>query len=387
MKWSLRIARVAGIDIRVHVSFVLTLLLGAYQFSHHYGPAGVGFGVVLMLALFACVTLHELGHSLVAQRFGGVVREIVLLPIGGVARLTREPVRPVHELLVAAAGPAVNVVIAAVLFVSLRAPFSNFGNYLQMLLAEPNLLAMGGWLLLGNVSLALFNMIPALPMDGGRVLRAVLAMLLGRQRATIIAAGVGQALALGMVAIGVLSPAPVLALIGLFVFLGAAQERDTSRSAQALSQLSAGEVCDPSAILLSPTDDLGDLVDHALRNAQSSYAVVHGTELVGVVLRDEAVAAVPRLGLRASLSEVLRRDLTAVEAETPLVELRARIVERGLPVVVTEGRRFMGVLGMEDLARIAGLSRRLAAAGIRRPRGEVLPAAVSASRWPPGAAG
>ncbi|HYO98570.1 MAG TPA: peptidase M50, partial [Polyangiaceae bacterium] len=88
MKWSLRIARVAGIDIRVHVSFVLTLFLGAYQFSHHYGPAGVGFGVVLMLALFACVTLHELGHSLVAQRFGGVVREIVLLPIGGLARLT-----------------------------------------------------------------------------------------------------------------------------------------------------------------------------------------------------------------------------------------------------------------------------------------------------------
>lgn len=389
MKWSYRLLRVADIDIRVHATFALALLLGAFQFGMGYGARGALFGVLFVIALFICVTLHELGHSLVAQRFGSTVREIVLLPIGGVAKLLREPTRPLHELLVAVAGPLVNVVIALGLFIALgldveRLAEPNYQAQIAPLFEPPEFSALFGWLLLGNVSLAVFNMIPAFPMDGGRVFRAILSFGLGRARATLIATVVGQLLAVLLIVVAIVSlESPILALIGLFVFFGASQEKQYGRAVQVLDDLSAGDVCDPHATHLSPIDDLGDVVDHALRTGQSLFPVVHGSELLGVVLREEALRAAARVGLRASVQVVLRRDFSMLDARVPISEVRVRIADTGFPVVVTDRQRFVGVLGIEDLSRIVALAARLASAGIRRPKPALAVAEVSVSGPPP----
>ena len=378
MKWSFRIARVSGIDVRVHATFAFAVAYFAYGFSAPpNGLRGAAFGVLLICALFACLTLHELGHSLVAQRFGVGVSEILLLPIGGVARLTSEPKKPLHELLIALAGPLVNVAIAFALFLVLVrfAPGAPVGVHDVGRLAEPTPIGLVRWLFLGNVTLAIFNMLPALPMDGGRVFRALLSLAVGRSRATRIAAGVGQLIAVGLVAYGLnegSGNSSILALIGLFVFVGAAQERASVRASDLLSELRAGEVCDPHALVLAPHEQVGHVLDTLVRSPQAHFAVFYGKELVGTVAREQILAMAPRVGLTAPLASLMRREFFAVDAGTPLDEVRRRLLELGgRPVVVRSLTGFAGVLGFEDLQRITLVAERLAQAGIRRP--QVLP--------------
>jgi Zn-dependent protease len=372
MKWSFRIARVSGIDVRVHATFAFAVAYFALAFGGMHGARGAAFGVLLICALFACLTLHELGHSLVAQRFGVGVSEILLLPIGGVARLTSEPRKPLHELLIALAGPLVNVIIAFGLsVVLLRYSPDAFLNVHDLgELAEPSPLGLVRALFMGNIMLALFNMLPALPMDGGRVFRALLSLVIGRSRATRIAAGVGQVIALGLVAYGLRQNSGMLALIGLFVFVGAAQERAAGRASDLLSELRAGEVCDPHALVLAPHEQVGHVLDTLVRSPQAHFAVFYGKELVGTVARDQILALAPRVGLNAPLASLMRREFFAVDAGTPLDEVRRRLLELGggRPVVVRSLTGFAGVLGFEDLQRITQVAERLAQAGIRRPQ-------------------
>jgi CBS domain-containing protein len=194
-----------------------------------------------------------------------------------------------------------------------------------------------------------------------------LSFWLGKTRATAIAARIGQALALAMVAFGLFVPQPLLALVGLFVFFAAGEERASGQAEEGLAQLTAGEVLGPPISVLKLGDDLGDVVDLALRSQQSAFAVVSDMDLLGVVLRDEVLAVAPRLGLRSSIGQVLRRGLPVCDAATPLLTVRERIAETGLPVVVVDDGRFLGLLSIEDLTRIARVTSRLATAGIRRP--------------------
>jgi Zn-dependent protease len=374
MKWSFRVARVSGIDVRVHATFGFAVAYFALGFGERYGLRGAAFGALFICALFLCLTLHELGHSLVAQRLGVGVSEILLLPIGGIARLTSEPRKPLHELLIALAGPIVNVVVAFVLLVVLFRywPGEAFDPHALGDLLEPSPLGLVRGLFFGNVMLAIFNMLPALPMDGGRVFRALLSLAIGRSRATRIAAGVGQVIAIGLVVYGLKANTPwsgMLALTGLFVFVGAAQERASGRASDLLSELRAGEVCDPHALVLAPHEQVGHVLDTLVRSPQAHFAVFYGKELVGTVTRDQILALAPRVGLTAPLSSLMRREFFAVDAGTPLDEVRRRLLELGgRPVVVRSLTGFAGVLGFEDLQRITQVAERLAQAGIRRPQ-------------------
>ena len=220
MKWSIRIGRFSGIDVYMHFTFLL--LLGWVAFVHWrqgQSIAAAAGGVVFILAVFLCVILHEFGHSLTARRYNIKTRNIILLPIGGVARLERLPTQPLQELWVALAGPAVNIVIAAGLFIwlSISASFEPIqgltlttGPFLERIMAI-------------NIFLVAFNMIPAFPMDGGRVLRALLATRLEYSRATQIAANIGQVIAVFFGIVGLFYN-PLLLLIAFFVWIGAAQE-------------------------------------------------------------------------------------------------------------------------------------------------------------------
>jgi stage IV sporulation protein FB len=220
MSWSVTIGRVGGSEIRIHLTFFILLAwIGIAQYMGG-GTAAAIDGVAFIIAVFACVLLHELGHAVAARRYGIATPDITLLPIGGLARLSRLPDMPGEEIVIALAGPAVNVVIAVLLIVV-------FGAHI-----DPNAMAelenpAAGFLArlaAVNVLLVLFNLIPAFPMDGGRVLRALIAFRLGRRQATEIAARIGQAIAFGFGFLGLIGGNPFLVLIAVFVFLAAAGE-------------------------------------------------------------------------------------------------------------------------------------------------------------------
>jgi Zn-dependent protease/predicted transcriptional regulator len=361
MSWSLRVATVRGIAIKVHLTFLLIVGLGALEWGATHGRLGALFGAFVVCCLFVCVALHELGHSIVAQELGVSVKEIMLLPIGGVARLSREPKTPLHELLISVAGPLVNVVIAIALalfgWVWLGGAFFTTGQVFQSLLAPPSLTALFSTLLLANIGLAVFNMIPALPMDGGRVFRALLSFVLSKARATQIAAMVGQALALGFAALGIFGRNPVWIAIGIFVFLGAAQERSASKLMAALDGLTAGDAVDPRALVLQPGDVLGAVMQHALRSSQSHFAVVLGEQVVGTVSREAILMGVRRQGPQIYVASIMQRDVESIRSDVPLTEVRTRLMERGgAPFVVTAHDGIIGLLGFEDIARAASMA-------------------------------
>ncbi len=361
MKLSWRIVTVRGIPIRVHATFLFVVVLGAVEWGMSHGTKGALFGALLVCLLFACVALHELGHSLVAQRFGVSVREILLLPIGGVARLGREPKTALHELLIAVAGPLVNVVLAVLLVLGalvVAGPvWVSEGGMMRALMAPPALATLVAVLTAANIALAVFNMIPALPMDGGRVLRAVLSFFLGRLRATSIAATVGQLLSATLAAIGLLSANIILVLIGVFVFMGAAQERTTAKILASLAGLNAADAVDPHAHRLEPGEMLAGAMQYALRSSQPHYAVVLGERLVGTLGRDEILEAVRRQGPMTFVAGVMSRDVDEVAATEPLAEVRTRLIERGgRPLVVRSSDGIVGLIALEDVARAAGMA-------------------------------
>jgi Zn-dependent protease len=337
MSWSYRIVTVAGIDIKLHATFPLILVLGAVQWGNRFGAEGALFGAALMALLFLCVTLHELGHSVVAQAFKIPVREIVLLPLGGVAMLGRNPDKPLHELLIAAAGPAVNVVIAAGLLLGTGFTAGLGGLDPQGLVAgreaTPSLATLLVWLLEANVMLVLFNLIPAFPLDGGRMLRSLLAMVTSYPRATRIAAAIGQGFAVLLGILGVAGGNFLLVLVAVFIFLGAGYE---SVAAQAKAV---------------PGDRVSRVVDYLLTSYQPDFAVLHGGRLLGVVTRDDVLRALAASPEDVYVAGVMKREIERVDAATPLDEVQRTMAEKGIRVVaVTEGDGYLGLVSAEDLA-------------------------------------
>lgn len=359
MKGSLRLIRIAGIDIKLHFTFPLVLVLGGLQWVEPYGASGAAFGALLMMALFVCVALHELGHAVAARVFGIPVREIVLLPIGGLALLGRNPRRPLHELVIAAAGPAVNVVLAVILaFVLVARGFMpTSAAEVSKALAEPSAGTALVWLLLANISLFLFNLIPAFPMDGGRILRALLAWPLGFSRATRIATVVGQVTAVGLGIYGIVSGQLMLALVAVFIFLGAGQERAAEEARGLLSDLRLGSAYNKHALVLDPADRLSRVIDYLLTSYQPDFAVVHGGRLLGVVTRSEVLKALVQGEGDVYVTGVMQRDVPRLDPRLSLAEAREHLAELGANVgAVFDGERFLGLINAEDIQEALHIS-------------------------------
>lgn len=350
----MRIARVFDIDIKVHLTFVFILVLGALQWGRPHGPQGAVFGVLLMLGLFTCVTLHELGHSVMAQRFGVPVREIVLLPLGGVAVLGKNPDKPVQELLIAAAGPAVNLVIAALLIPVTGWVAATAGmdpRDIASLFGEPSLATFLLWMLKANVALVLFNLLPAFPLDGGRILRALLAMRTGYARATRLAAGIGQVAAVALGIVGVMSGNLLLMLVAVFIFFGAGMESAHAQAKSVLSSLRIGEAYNKHAITLSPADRASRVVDYILTSYQPDFAVVHGGRLLGVVTREGLLKSLATEPEDVYVTAIMEREVLRVPPQLGVDEVLERLSEAGGRVAaVYDGERFLGLVSREDLA-------------------------------------
>lgn len=382
MTGSLRIARIAGIDIKVHFTFLLVVLLGAWQWGST-GPAGALFGALLTVLIFVCVALHELGHSLVALAFGIPVRDITLLPIGGVAQLGRKPDTPGQELLIALAGPAVNVLIAGALFAftmlaygsdELTAASQHIGR------TTPTLTTLWLVLLLSNVALAVFNLIPAFPMDGGRVFRALLSFVTDAERATRIAAVVGQVIAVALFFTGVfLVKSPMLPFIAVFIFLGAGAEVREARTGTTLKAIRSGDAVNPYAPRFTPATTLAEAVQALVFTPHPAFAVEHSGQLLGVVTREGLVQAARDLGPATYLAGVMERSVPVVQASESLDVARTRMLEARKPfVAVVDHGLFLGVVTEMELVQQLTLAQQLrrqmkqpsrspTGAGVRKP--------------------
>lgn len=354
MSWSFRIARVAGIDIKVHLTFFLIVVLGALQWGR-YGLRGALFGALLTILLFACVTLHELGHSIVAQRFGIPVREIVLFPLGGVALLSRNPQQPLHELLIAIAGPLVNVVIAAVLLPITGAAAALYGLGQRGLLLgrdlAPSIPTLLLWLLAANIALVLFNLIPAFPLDGGRMFRAILAMVMGFRRATRIAANVGQLFAIVLGVLGVLGGNLLLVLVAVFIFFGAGQELAEGQARAVLTTLRVGDAYNKYALRLSIGDRVSRVVDYLLTSYQPDFAVLQGNSLLGIVTREDVLRALAEDTRDVYVTGIMRRDVVRVDANATLDQARQTMLDHNTRIVaVYDGNTYLGLVSIEDIS-------------------------------------
>ncbi len=356
MNWSFRILDVAGIPIRIHVTFFLILLLGAYQWGSITGTLnGAVFGIALMVLLFVCVTLHELGHSVVAKFFGIPVRQIVLLPLGGIAQITKNPEKPLHELLIAIAGPLVNVVIAILLLATLgfsAAPQMLTGHGLlpDTMSNTPSLLTLLSWLLMANISLAIFNLIPAFPLDGGRVFRALIAMFTGYPQATRLASAIGQFIAIGLGIYGVLIGNFILVLVAVFIFFGAGQESTETEAKNVLNTLQVGDSYNKHALTLAVGDRVSQAVDYILTSYQPDFAVLQGSSLIGIVTREDVLRALANIPTDTFVTEIMERELLKVEASRSLEEVRRAMAEQGVRIVaVYNAANYLGLISMEDI--------------------------------------
>lgn len=346
MKWSWKIATFSGIDVFIHATFLLIIgWVGLSYWQQTRTLAGTLEGIFFTLFLFGCVVLHEFGHALTARRYGIKTRDITLYPIGGVARLERMPDKPIQELWVALAGPAVNVVIAALLFGWLTISGALTPLAGLSLTAGPFLER----LMLVNISLVVFNLIPAFPMDGGRVLRALLALRLEYTRATQIAASIGQGLALLFGFIGLFAN-PFLLFIAFFVWIGAAQESSMVQMKNALGGIPVERATITDFQVLSPRDNLERAVELVLAGSQTDFPVVENEAVVGVVTRNDLLTALSRQQYTTLVVNIMRRDFQVVDAAEMLEPALMRLQTCHCHTMpVTRSGKLVGLLTNENV--------------------------------------
>ncbi|GAB4581435.1 MAG: site-2 protease family protein [Anaerolineales bacterium] len=347
MKWSWKLGRFVGIDVYIHATFLL--LIGFYGITYWLN-GGVGAmveGVVFILALFACVLLHEYGHALMARLYGIPTRDITLYPIGGVARLERMPEKPRQEFWVALAGPAVNVVIAAALGFWLLAtntfvPLSELGLTTGSFLER---------LMMVNISLVAFNLIPAFPMDGGRVLRALLATRMDYVRATKIAATLGQGIAFLFGFIGLFT-APTLVFIAFFIWIAAGQESGAVQMKAALTGIPVSRAMLTEFRTLHPLEPISRIMPWLISGAQQDFPVVDRGQLVGILTHEDLLAALQQGNSYLTVGHIMRRDFEWIEANDLLETAFSRLSNGSLQAAPVSWRgQLVGMLTLENVRK------------------------------------
>ncbi|TLD70014.1 site-2 protease family protein [Phragmitibacter flavus] len=351
-RWSFSIATVAGTEVRIHATFLLLLAFIGWQASQVGGLEAARNAVLFIVAMFACVLLHEFGHVFAARRYGILTPDITLLPIGGLARLERMPKEPVQELVVALAGPAVNVVIAGLIIGSIQVmPPVSFdidphGRSFFVQLAQ--------W----NIIMVLFNMIPAFPMDGGRVLRAVLAMLTGNYaKSTQWAATIGQGFAvIGAVAAMFFFKNPFLIIIAIFIFLSAGQEAAYVNEQESMDGMKVRDAMMTNFQTLGDHSRLQDAVTLLLAGSQHDFPVVdRGGGFVGLLRRKNLISALSEHGPQHPVAEVMESCDILLEPQQALTEAMDKLRQSecpALPVMDPLGGGLRGLLTAENIGEM-----------------------------------
>ncbi|KFE36313.1 site-2 protease family protein [Thioclava atlantica] len=357
MNWSYSIGKVRGTELRVHITFFILLIWITVAAWTADGMQAAVTNLLFILAVFACVVLHELGHATMAARFGVKTPDITLLPIGGLARLERIPENPKQEILIAVAGPAVNVVIWLVLTLVLGAVTQQ--GALQSL--EDYTQNFWGRLAAVNLLLVAFNLIPAFPMDGGRVFRAVLALFMDRVKATQVAARTGQVIAFLFGYWGLVGGGPILVLIAVFIFLAAGAESSDATMRSLAHGARARDALITSYLSVAPDDTLQTAVNAILHSSQSEFPVLTPEGRFAGILTRESVMAHPEPEHRQQpVSALMIRDLPSVTPETEMETVLDAFTGKYVPAVAVIDRtdRFMGYINRENIGEWFILSRK-----------------------------
>jgi stage IV sporulation protein FB len=350
MRWSLNLGTIAGTVVQIHITFLL-FLVWIFVANYVTGGPDAAFGSLIFIVLiFGCVLAHEFGHILTARRFGVATPFVTLLPIGGVAQLERIPEKPSEELLIAAAGPAVNVVIALALVL-----FAGADLRPDSLAAfDTSKVSLIDRLAMVNVFLVLFNLIPAFPMDGGRMLRALLSARLGFVRATEIAAQIGQGLAFAFGFLGLLYN-PLLIFIAIFVYLAASSEAQLV-AVRAMSRgVPVNEAMMTQYATLTPEDHVDHAVETLLRTSQSEFPVVDGLgRPVGLLGRGDMIRALKQLGPDARVADAMNGQVPTIGHRQCLDEAFRLLQEKSSPAVavVDASGRLVGLVTSETIGEM-----------------------------------
>jgi Zn-dependent protease len=349
MKWSWKIARIAGIDIYVHATFLFLIYLAGIAYWNEQGTmAAVVTGVGFILALFGCVVLHEYGHALTARRYGIRTRHITLFPIGGIASLEKMPDDPRQEIHVALAGPAVNFALAFIIYVYLDVSGFNPGAEELSVAGTPFLYRLM-WV---NLLIGGFNLLPAFPMDGGRVLRAALALRMDHAQATRRAASVGQFLAIGMGMLGILYN-PFLLIIAVFIWFGASMENSAEQFKSILSHATVRHAMLSEFHSLSPEDTLARAAELTLAGSQKDFPVGYRDQLTKVLHHSDLIKGLQEQGQHARIADLPLQDMPDVDIDEPLQSLLERM--QGNPaqmMCVSDSGKVKGLLNLENILEL-----------------------------------
>ncbi len=349
MKWSLYIGKIAGIKIFIHWTFLI-LLLFIIQ-SHLMAGHGVNeilLALAFIAAVFVCITLHELGHALAAKHYHFKTLDINLLPIGGLARMEGLPEKPIQEFVVAIMGPLVNMAIGIILFFILK-----ISSVVPELTNEMHITKENFWfyLYIVNIFLAVFNLIPAFPMDGGRIFRALLSFRLPRIKATRIATRTGQLIAILFVFLGFFGN-PMLIFIGLFIFLGAQAETVAEETKSNLKDVKVSDVLMHRYSTLKPSEPLSNAVSILLDGQEQSFVIKDNGYIKGILSRKEIISGLSEFGKDIPVEKVMKKEITYLQADDFLKDVMQRFTNSSSHVLmpVFREKEFIGVLDIENIS-------------------------------------
>lgn len=347
MKNAFSLGKIAGIQVYIHWTFPIIIFWIIFSnLSKGLHTEQIVWSVIFTLTVFVCVVLHEFGHALAARHYHFHTIDITLYPIGGVARLEKMPDKPLQELVVALAGPAVNFIILTImlLFFSLSRMPLDFAT-LTYVNADNFLFSLA----LVNLWLAVFNLIPAFPMDGGRVLRALLSFRLDRVVATRIAAGVGQSIAVLFVIFGFFSN-PFLIFIGLFVFLGATAEAEMVKNESVLKGRTTAALAMKEMPILKTSDTVNTAVEILLNGQCKNFLVYDGDIPAGTLDRDGIIRALQQWGGEVPILQVMEKNLGYIDAGEPAEKALLMMQQNKFPLlIVTKNNQVIGTVDLENI--------------------------------------
>jgi Zn-dependent protease/CBS domain-containing protein len=352
--WSIPAGRIFGVELRVHLTFFFLLIFVWLTEATAHGPANPGRGLALVGIIFGSVVLHELGHALVSTRAGIPAKAIILLPIGGVTLLdeTQRPLEPgmltwKRDVRIAVAGPVVNILIAVIAGAVLLAFAPQVHLWTKPYVYSGNLPRSLVW---SNLGLALFNLLPAYPMDGGRVLRAVFSRRMDSVRATRRAVSIGRVFATLFMLVGMIEPAYVsLTMIGFFLFVAAQLEERSAVFQSVLETVRLEDIMLTDFATLSPADTLEDALEKAVHSLQDDFPVIRGSDMVGVISKQKILAALRAEG-NGYVQAVMNRLFEVAQKKESLASAFRKLTARNLSIIpVVEDERLIGIVTLQNL--------------------------------------
>lgn len=353
MRWSIPFLRLFGIPVRIHLTFFLLLSLVYYIHQKDNTPIAGWTAVLMVCALFLCVLAHELGHSLMARYFGTKTRGIVLLPIGGVALLEQIPKDPIKEIIVAIAGPLVSILLVGLFFgISLI-----LGVELQYDITHLSASTFLGTLILVNIWIICLNFLPAFPMDGGRIFRGILSMLLGPATGTVIAVRCGQFLAIGFVVLGLYkTELSMLMIIGVFIFIGAGQEGRITQIRLSLTGTVVSQAMQRTFQTVTPAHSLAEALNRMVEHGQNDLPVIQDQDFIGIATEEAVLSGIRALGPDGLVSMIGLTRFPTVAPMSDLEKLSTQLMRLGGKTIpVLDQGVLVGLISWEQVSRFARL--------------------------------